>query len=146
MAVQFHCQKCIVSFEACPSYLPEYGANCNSTEFSFSSDCWWSSGVGLCRLPHPSARLSHEEEGRRQLRPGKEAHLQKGSDNRDLRLKPNFAGPPACSPVPLESKPLFLPAYCKTRKSQREKPSNKNCFSYSTTSSKVVHFEMESSF
>lgn len=92
MAVQFHCQKCIVSFEACPSYLPEYGANCNSTEFSFSSDCWWSSGVGLCRLPHPSARLSHEEEGRRQLRPGKEAHLQEGSHHRGLRIKPTFAG------------------------------------------------------
>lgn len=40
----------------------------------------------LRRVPHPAPHPSHEEEGRRQLRPREETHLQESSNHRDLRV------------------------------------------------------------
>lgn len=51
-----------------------------------SSDCRRSDRPDVGRAPHPAPPLSDEEEGRRQLRSGAEAHLHQGSHHRDLRV------------------------------------------------------------
>lgn len=52
-----------------------------------SSDRGRHRGRPLCRAAGPAAHVPHEEERRGQLRPGQEAHLQKGPRQRVLRLR-----------------------------------------------------------
>lgn len=55
----------------------------------YSRYCGRSSWSGLCHPPHRPAgslRSPHQEERRRKLRPGQDAHLQESSYHRNLRM------------------------------------------------------------
>lgn len=77
----------------------------NSFFFVFSS-CYrrWRHWLPVCHLPHPPPGLPHEEEGRGQLRPGREETLR-----RSLSEGPNQGVLCIKRPAPSSSRPL-LPA------------------------------------
>lgn len=80
---------------------PLLGLTPPSRSVSCSSDRGRRRRPDVRRPPGPPPHLSHEEEGRGQLRPGEEAHLQEGPNHGDLRVDSSPSPQPQTHTSPL---------------------------------------------